>query len=103
MTATIATVTDYCNRLVANDYLKPGDLQKLLNGPGTDATVRATPAAPPTQTVTLTGTTGFQIFQVTDADSANVVFLETNNYTYNTALQGVTHSPVWRQRFYRPA
>src|SRR5258705_1602371 len=35
----IVTVTDYCNRLFANDYLKPGDLQKLLNAPGTNATV----------------------------------------------------------------
>src|SRR5437763_5410643 len=33
--AGVATLADYANVLVNNDYLKPGDLQKLLNGPGT--------------------------------------------------------------------
>src|SRR4029453_2563340 len=37
--ATITTVTLYCDRLYANDYLKPGDLQKLLNAPGTTPAV----------------------------------------------------------------
>src|ERR1700730_71783 len=31
----IVTVTDYCNRLVSNDYLKPGDFQKFFKSPGT--------------------------------------------------------------------
>jgi prepilin-type N-terminal cleavage/methylation domain-containing protein len=86
--ATIATVTDYCNRLYQNDYLKPGDLQKLLNAPGTNATVQANPAVPPAPaTVTLAGANpAFKWFKVKDADSANVIFLETNNYTYDTAL-----------------
>ena len=58
--ATITTVTLYCSRLVANDYLKPGDLQKLLNGPGTNATVTANAGPPPS--VTLAGAdSGFQI------------------------------------------
>src|SRR5882762_7697935 len=84
--ATITTVTIYCNRLVANDYLKPGDLQKLLNAPGTNAAVTvAAPGPPPV--ITLAGATpAFKWFKVKDADSANVVFLETNNYTYDTAL-----------------
>jgi len=86
--AAIATVTDYMNRLYQNDYLKPGDLQKLLNAPGTNATVTANAAAPPNPaSVTLGGATpGFKFFKVKDADSANVIFLETNNYTYNAAL-----------------
>src|SRR5437868_15335478 len=45
--ATITTVTQYANRLIANDYLKPGDLQKLLNAPGTNATVTVTAPGPP--------------------------------------------------------
>jgi prepilin-type N-terminal cleavage/methylation domain-containing protein len=85
--AAIGTVTDYCNRLFANDYLKPGDLQKLLNAPGTSATVTVNAAVPPAgPTVTLAGTPAFKWFKVKDSDSANVIFLETNNYTYNAAL-----------------
>src|SRR6058998_516584 len=46
----VATLADYCNILVTNDYLKPGDVQKLLNAPGTSCVV--TPgnpsAGPPT-------------------------------------------------------
>jgi prepilin-type N-terminal cleavage/methylation domain-containing protein len=96
--ANITTVTQYCSRLVANDYLKPGDLQKLLNGPGTNATVTAVAGPPPG--VTLAGTTpAFKFFRVTDASSANVVFLETNNYTYNTTLQGVTTAPFGDKGF----
>jgi len=96
--ATITTVTLYCSRLVANDYLKPGDLQKLLNAPGTNATVTAN-AGPPV-TVTLAGTTpAFKFFRVTDAASSNVVFLETNNYTYSTTLQGVTTAPFGDKGF----
>jgi prepilin-type N-terminal cleavage/methylation domain-containing protein len=83
--AAIGTVTAYMTRLYQNDYLKPGDLQKLLNAPGTNATVQAN-AGPPVS-VTLAGATpAFKFFRVKDADSSNVVFLETNNYTYNAAL-----------------
>jgi prepilin-type N-terminal cleavage/methylation domain-containing protein len=96
--ATITSVQLYCNRLVANDYLKAGDLQKLLNAPGTNATVTAV-AGPPAG-VNLGGTTpAFKFFKVTDAASANVVFLETNNYTYNTTLQGVTTAPFGDKGF----
>jgi prepilin-type N-terminal cleavage/methylation domain-containing protein len=84
----IATVTDYCNRLFSNDYLKPGDLQKLLNAPGTNATVTVNAAVPPAgPTVSLGGANpAFKWFKVKDSDSANVIFLETANYTYNTPL-----------------
>jgi prepilin-type N-terminal cleavage/methylation domain-containing protein len=83
--AAIGTVTAYMTRLYQNDYLKPGDLQKLLNAPGTNATVQAN-VGPPVS-VTLAGATpAFKFFRVKDADSSNVVFLETNNYTYNAAL-----------------
>ena len=96
--ATITTVTLYANRLFQNDYLKGGDLQKLLNAPGTNATV--TVNAGPPQSVTLGGATpGFKFFKVHDADSANVVFLESNNYAYNTTLQGVTTAPFGDKGF----
>lgn len=96
--ATILTVTGYVNRLFQNDYLKAGDLQKLLNAPGTNATVTTNAGPPPS--VTLGGATpGFKFFKVHDADSANVVFLETNNYAYNTTLQGVTTAPFGDKGF----
>src|SRR5882724_1170140 len=72
--ATITTVTQYANRLIANDYLKPGDLQKLLNAPGTNATVTVTAPGPP-PVIQLGGLIpAFKFFRVTDAASANVVF-----------------------------
>jgi prepilin-type N-terminal cleavage/methylation domain-containing protein len=93
----IATVTDYCNRLVGNDYLKPGDLQKLLNGPGTNATVTGNNGPP--VTVNLAGTPAIKIFKVLSSDSSNVVFVESANYTYNTTLQGVTTNPFGDKGF----
>ena len=96
--ATITTVSLYMTRLVANDYLKPGDVQKLMNGPGTNATV--TYAAGPPPTITMGGTTpALKIFKCTDANSSNVVFIESNNYTYDTTLQGVTTNPFGDKGF----
>lgn len=94
----ITTVTQYCSRLVANDYLKPGDVQKLLNGPGTNAAVTAV-AGPPAG-VTLAGNTpALKIFRVKDSDSSNVVFIESNNYKYDTTLDGVTTNPFGSKGF----
>jgi prepilin-type N-terminal cleavage/methylation domain-containing protein len=96
--ATILTVSDYMTRLVANDYLKPGDVQKLLNGPGTNATV--TYAAGPPPTITMGGTTpALKIFKVKEAHSSNVVFIESNNYKYDTTLDGVTTNPFGDKGF----
>jgi prepilin-type N-terminal cleavage/methylation domain-containing protein len=85
------SLQDYCSRLVANDYLKPGDLQKLLNAPGTSCVVTPVPAAPPFTGVTLAGPAGIKVFLVTEADSANVVLAESANYTYNTPLSPNTN------------
>jgi prepilin-type N-terminal cleavage/methylation domain-containing protein len=88
--AAILSVSDYMTRLVNNDYLKPGDVQKLMNGPGTNATV--TYAAGPPATITMGGTTpALKIFRVTEANSSNCVFMESNNYTYDTALPPTTN------------
>src|SRR5439155_13452777 len=71
--AGITTVTQYMSLLVANDYLKPGDVQKLINGPGTNAAVTAV-AGPPAG-VNIAGTTpAMKIFRITEAASANVIF-----------------------------
>src|SRR5881398_3088384 len=73
--AAIVTVTDYANRLIANDYLKPGDLQKLLNAPGTNATVTVTAPGPPPVVQLAGAIPAFKFFKVHDADSANVGFI----------------------------
>jgi prepilin-type N-terminal cleavage/methylation domain-containing protein len=82
---TITSVSLFMTRLVQQDYLKPGDVQKLMNGPGTNATITYT-AGPP-QSVQMGGTIpAFKIFKVQDNDSSNVVFVESNNYTYDTVI-----------------
>ncbi len=83
--ATILSVSDFMTRLVNNDYLKPGDVQKLMNAPGTKCVMTYTPPAPPNPaTVVLAGTPAFKFFLAKDAHSSNVIFIETNNYTYDT-------------------
>jgi hypothetical protein len=85
------TVSQYMTTLVNQDYLKPGDVQKLLNAPGTKCAVTYTPPAPPNPaTVALAGTPAFKFFLVKDNDSSNVIFVETNNYTYNTSVDPAT-------------
>jgi len=83
--ATLGTLNNYMTRLVQQNYLKAGDVQKLLSGPGASAAV-ATAGAPPNQTVTITGTAAFKIYPVADADASNVVFAVSRNYSYDTAL-----------------
>jgi prepilin-type N-terminal cleavage/methylation domain-containing protein len=89
-TPAITKLSDYCTKLVANQYLKTGDLAKLLSGPG--AIVGATggvtdPTTGVTSAVVLTGTTpGLKVYELRDGDSANTIFAVSNNYTYNTAL-----------------
>jgi prepilin-type N-terminal cleavage/methylation domain-containing protein len=83
----ITALQEYCTKLVQNDYLKVGDLPKLLSAPG--ATCSATGSGEPI-TVTLTGSPGIKVYKVKDADSSNTIFAVSKNYTYNTALDGTT-------------
>jgi prepilin-type N-terminal cleavage/methylation domain-containing protein len=83
----ITSLPAYSSKLVTNQYLKTGDLAKLLSGPG--AIVGATGATDATTgvtTVTLTGTPGLKVYRIVDGDSANTIFAVSANYTYNTAL-----------------
>ena len=87
----VTTLSAYSSRLVTNQYLKTGDLAKLLSGPG--AIVEATSVTDATTgvvTVTLTGTPGLKVYEIKDGDSANTIFGVSNNYTYNTALPTAT-------------
>jgi prepilin-type N-terminal cleavage/methylation domain-containing protein len=71
----------YCEKLIQNDYLKPGDLQKMLSAPGATLTASATGASPPT--LTLTGTSALKVYKVRDVDASNTIFATTSNYVYN--------------------
>jgi prepilin-type N-terminal cleavage/methylation domain-containing protein len=86
-TPAITSLEVYSSKLVTNQYLKTGDLAKLLSGPG--AIVGATSSTDPTTgvvTVLLTGTPGLKVYELKDGDSANTIFAVSANYTYNTAL-----------------
>ena len=83
---TLDTLEKYCTKLVQNDYLKVGDLQKILNAPGATCTVTASGGTPPG--ATLAGTSALKVYKVKDVDPSNTVFAVTSNYVYNTPLTG---------------
>ncbi len=90
-TPPITSLEVFSSKLVTNQYLKTGDLAKLLSGPG--AIVGATSVTDATTgvvTVTLTGTPGLKVYEIHDGDSANTIFAVSANYTYNTALPSAT-------------
>ena len=88
------TLNAYVTRLVTQNYLKVGDVQKLLSGPGASAQVTsATSGTPPVTTITVTGTAAFKIYPVSDADASNVIFATSRNYSYDTALVSSSGSP----------
>jgi prepilin-type N-terminal cleavage/methylation domain-containing protein len=94
----VATLQDYCNRLVQNDYLKPADLPKLLSAPGAACTMTSTTDAQGVTTVTLGGKSGLKVYRVKDADAGNTVFAVSANYTYNSALNAA-NSPYGDKGF----
>lgn len=79
----ITTLQQYMTKLVQGDYLKAGDVQKLLSAPGANCTV-TTDAS--TNGVTLAGKSGLKVYKVKETDSTNTIFAVTANYTYDTAL-----------------
>lgn len=81
---TLTSLEGFCNKLVQNDYLKPGDLQKILNAPGATCNVTTVPGPP--ISVTLAGKTALKVYKVKEVDSANTIFSVSANYTYNAAL-----------------
>jgi prepilin-type N-terminal cleavage/methylation domain-containing protein len=80
------TLAQYCGKLVGNDYLKAGDLQKLLSAPGAALTATATTDASGSATVTFNGKSGIKVYKVKDTDPSNTVFCASANYSYNTPL-----------------
>lgn len=83
----LTKLSEYLAKLLQNSYLQVGDLQKLLNAPGTSCTATATTdPATGAVTVTLNGTPALKVYKLKDSNSANTIFTVSNNYTYNTAL-----------------
>ena len=80
----ISSLQQYMTKLVQGDYLKAGDVQKLLSAPG--ATCTATADAT-TGAVTLGGRSGMKIYKIRETDSTNTIFAVTANYTYDSALE----------------
>jgi prepilin-type N-terminal cleavage/methylation domain-containing protein len=81
----VTSLQAYCEKLVRNDYLKGGDLQKILNAPGTNCTVTVSgPADAPT--VALAGRNALKVHRVTGTDPSTTIFAVTANYTYNNTL-----------------
>ena len=93
--AGVTTLQEYANTLVKGDYLKVGDLPKLLSAPGVTCTATADPS---TGDVTLSGKSGLKVYKVKEVDSSNTIFAVTANYTYDTALVG-TNSPFGDKGF----
>ena len=76
----VTSLAAYCDKLVKNDYLKHGDLQKILNAPGANCTVSAS------GDVTLSGKSGIKVYPVQEVDGSNTIFAASANYEYNTEL-----------------
>ena len=93
--APITTLQQYMTKLVQGDYLKAGDVQKLLSAPGTTCTATADPT---TNAVTLVGKSGLKVYQVKETDGWNTIFAVTANYTYDTALNS-TDAPYGDKGF----
>ncbi len=99
--APLPNLSQYMTRLVDNDYLKVGDVQKLLSGPGAAAAVTSDNATPPV--ITVAGTSALKIYPVTESDASNAIFAVSRNYVYNTALVaavgGVPNNPFGQKGF----
>ena len=101
--AAITTMSQYATRLVRNDYLKVGDLTKLLSAPGAGVTATSDNATPPTITLAAVqnNTRGaFKVYRVRDLDASNVIFAVTSNYDYNAnTFPNVTAVPFGDKGF----
>ena len=88
-TVQITTVPQFVQRLVDNDYLKPGDLKVFATAGITPWNGRyiapASPNSPGTLQPPFDGNANcaFKIYKVKESDGANAIFLATKNFTYS--------------------
>lgn len=78
-----SSLTEYCDKLVRNQYLKPADLERVLSGPG--AACRATMSASPALLL-LAGRSALKIYKARSADPSNTIFAASSNYVYATPV-----------------
>ena len=86
--APVTTLVSYCDKLLQNNYLTRGDLQKILSAPGANCTVTGGTVAADGTYSALTGISspGLKVYRVKENNPSNTLFAATANYTYNTAL-----------------
>jgi type II secretory pathway pseudopilin PulG len=77
------SLTEYCDKLVRNQYLAPADLQRILSAPGANCV--ATMSGPP-GLLLLSGPSAFKVYKVRAADPSNTIFAASSNYIYATPL-----------------
>lgn len=77
------SLAEYCGQLLEREYVKPGDLARMLSAPGA-ACVVSTSASP--AKTTIAGKSAFKIYPVKGSDPSNTLFAASANYTYNSAL-----------------
>jgi type II secretory pathway pseudopilin PulG len=81
----VNSLSEYVGKLVEKDYVKPGDLQRMLSASGTDCTVTASGSPGITM---LTGKSALKIYKVKRGDPSNTIFAASCNYMYDTELNG---------------
>lgn len=85
---TVTTLTAYCDKLVANNYMNVADLRKVLSAPGVNASVTGgtTDSSGAYSPITAISSPALKIYYVKEGQPSNTLFAATANYTYNTAL-----------------
>lgn len=96
--AEVPSMTKYVEKLIQNDYLKGGDLSKILSAPGSACTTTVDNTANPPTVTSLAPKSAIKVYKVKDADASNTIFAVTANYTYNTALM-TTNAPFGDKGF----
>jgi prepilin-type N-terminal cleavage/methylation domain-containing protein len=83
--SSLSTLEAYCNKLVQGDYLKAGDVQKILTAPGANPIVNSSTSGNVTS-ITVTGKCALKIYKLREVDASNGIFAASANFTYNTDL-----------------
>lgn len=88
ITPAITKLSEYCDKLIASNYLQAADLKKILSAPGVNATITGgtTNSSGVYSPVTALTNPALKIYKVQDNNASNTIFAVSANYVYNTAL-----------------
>ena len=86
--AAVTNLVGYCNKIVENNYITQGDLQKILSAPGVNCIVTGGTVSSGGTYSPITGISNpaLKVYRVKDRNPSNTIFAATNNYTYNITL-----------------